>query len=67
MIVPPAHPYLNGHLFFATLKFILFAVAAPFVLIIFLLAFVAALADFAWFRLRTALSGGPHAKDVWEF
>ena len=67
MFLFTGHPQLYGQLLFGSLKLIAFTVVAPFLLILFLAAFVSVLIDFAWFRLTTRLAGNTRSKGVWDF
>lgn len=60
----PSYPNTLMDALMRTLSsFVLFAV----LLLLLPLTLVAALADFLWFRLRTALHGPRRQKGVWEF
>jgi ABC-type microcin C transport system permease subunit YejB len=67
VIVFSDHPHPHSHVLFPILRMTAIVLAAPFVLAVLLIALVATLSDFTWFRLRTALSGEHRPKGLWEF
>ena len=67
MFVFSGHSHFNGQLFIATLKLLAYTIFAPVFLVLLLGAFVAALLDFAFFRLRAAVTRDTEPKGLWEF
>ena len=61
----PRRRHLPAH--HRRLKIFAYALAAPFLLIAFLAAFVCVLLDFAWFRTHDLFLGHPQPKGLWEF
>lgn len=67
MLVPTGHAHRSANRLLTSLRAVGLFLAAPFLLVLVFGASISVLVDFTFFRLRSAITGEPHPKGVWEF
>lgn len=67
MLVPTGHAHLSKSRLLTSLRTVGLLLAAPFLLVLVIGASISVLVDCTFFRLRSAITGEPRPKGVWEF